>query len=70
MNVRDVTNIELTWDERLARVKRSQMRADTTGMTRPRRDPDERAFLELTGQLGPFVKESLSGGGLPLRTRL
>jgi hypothetical protein len=58
MNIRDVTNVELTWDARLARVRRSQLRVDTTGMTRPRRDPDELAFLGASGQLGPFVEGS------------
>lgn len=27
-------------------------------MTRPARDPDERAFLARTGQLGPFVESA------------
>lgn len=42
------------WQARLERVRRSQARTDTRGMTRPPRDPDEREFLERTGQLGPF----------------
>jgi len=32
---------------------------DTTGMTRPRRDPDERAFLEERGMLGPFIETDI-----------
>ena len=55
------------WPERLARVRRSQARADVTGMTRPRRDPDERRFLEERGLLGPYreidVPPRRSGGG-------
>lgn len=44
------------WAERLDRVRRSQARTEVTGMTRPPRDPDERAFLQRTGQLGPFIE--------------
>jgi hypothetical protein len=46
------------WPERLARVRRSQARMDLSGMTRPPRDPEERAFLERTGQAGPFREAS------------
>ncbi len=42
------------WRARLQRVLRSQARTDVSGMTRPARDPDERAFLQSTGQEGPF----------------
>jgi hypothetical protein len=31
---------------------------DLSGMTRPPRDPEERAFLERTGQAGPFREAS------------
>lgn len=41
---------------RLARVRRSQARADVTGMTRPPRDPNERAFLTARGGLGPLAE--------------
>ena len=44
------------WQIRLARVRRSQTRVDTRGMTRPPRDPEERKFLKRTGQEGPFVE--------------
>jgi hypothetical protein len=56
MRFLEATNVESTWDVRLARVRRSQLRVDTTGMTRPPRDPDERAFLEATGLQGPFIE--------------
>jgi hypothetical protein len=52
-NTRD---IELDWAERATRVARSQARTDVSGMTRGYRDPDEREFLALTNQLGPFVE--------------
>jgi hypothetical protein len=35
-----------------------QARMDLSGMTRPPRDPEERAFLERTGQAGPFREAS------------
>lgn len=44
------------WPARFERVRRSQARTDPRGMTRPPRDPEERKFLEQTGQLGPFVE--------------
>jgi hypothetical protein len=42
------------WQIRLQRIRRSQARTDTRGMTRPQRDPEERTFLKRTGQEGPF----------------
>ncbi len=43
------------WPERMRRIEELKARIDVTGMTRPMRDPEERAFLERTGQsLGPF----------------
>lgn len=51
-----VIDIERAWIERAARVQRSQSRANPTGMTRPPRDPDERAFLVERGQEGPFTE--------------
>ncbi len=49
-------DVSLRWSERLARVRRSQTRADIAGMTRPPRDPAERAFLAAHGGLGPFAE--------------
>ena len=49
-------DLRAVWTARLERVEKSQARVVTTGMTRPPRDPDERAFLLKTGQLGPFVE--------------
>ena len=51
-----VPDVSLRWRERLARVRRSQARVDVTGMTRPPRDPDERAFLAERGLLGRFAE--------------
>lgn len=59
MDIWSIPDIELTWSARAERVRRSQARASTVGMTRPRRDVDERLFLESTGQLGPFVESSV-----------
>lgn len=54
MDLTRVPNLELDWPERIERVRRVSARIDPRGMTRPPRDPDERRFLEATGQLGPF----------------
>lgn len=54
MSTKKLPDPSTQWELRLARVRRSQARTDTTGMTRPPRNPDERAFLERTGQTGPF----------------
>jgi len=51
---RELSDLRQTWLKRLARVRASQARTDTSGMTRPPRDPDERRFLEARGKLGPF----------------
>ena len=51
---RELADLRQAWPERLARVRASQARTDTSGMTRPPRDPDERGFLDARGQLGPF----------------
>lgn len=51
------------WKIRLERVRRSQARTDTRGMTRPPRDPEERKFLRETGQEGPFVEADVKPKG-------
>ena len=56
--MKQLRDISEDWLKRLERVRRSQARTDTTGMTRPPRDPDERAFLRRTGQEGPFREAS------------
>lgn len=58
MNNTSTPDLSETWRARLERVRRSQARTDTRGMTRPPRDPDERSFLERTGQLGRFYEAS------------
>lgn len=44
------------WAVRIERIRRYRQRSDPRGMTRPPRDPDERAFLRDTGQEGPYVE--------------
>jgi hypothetical protein len=55
----EIPNIELIWATRAERVARSQARTNPSRMSRPARDPEERAFLAETGQLGPFVESIL-----------
>ncbi|MBI4544686.1 MAG: hypothetical protein HY703_05810 [Gemmatimonadetes bacterium] len=57
MEARDLPDQREIWFERLKRVRRSQARTDITGMRRPPRDPDERAFLKERGLLGPFPED-------------
>jgi hypothetical protein len=52
-------------NERAARVAETIKRIDTRGMTRPKRDPIERAFLEAHGLPTYFVESD----GPPLRRR-
>jgi hypothetical protein len=57
MNAEDIPDQREVWAERLERVRRSQKRADISGMRRPPRDPAERAFLTERGRLGPFPED-------------
>ena len=61
MSGKTVRDVSKEWPVRLERVRRSQARVDTSGMTRPPRDPDESAFLRRTGQEGPFVESATPG---------
>jgi hypothetical protein len=66
MNQNRIPNLEVVWAERTARVQAVQARTDPTGMTRPRRDPDERRFLTGMGQLGPFIESDVGLVIVPL----
>lgn len=66
--MRQIANIEPVWEARLDRVRRSQARANVSGMTRPPRDPDELEFLAQIGQLGPFVESQSSSGSVSQRS--
>ncbi len=63
----DLPDLSELWPERLRRVLEVQARTDPTGMTRPPRDPNERAFLAARGLLGPFREvpepEDAAAGG-------
>ena len=52
----EIVDVTKLWPARLARLLRVRARIDTSGMTRPSRDPVKRKFLEGTGQAGPFVE--------------
>lgn len=51
-----VRDPSVEWSVRIERIRRYRQRSDPRGMTRPARDPDERAFLRETGQEGPYVE--------------
>ncbi len=52
----DLSELEAMWERRRRLVREAKKNIDTTGMTRPRRDPAERRFLEERGMLGPFIE--------------
>jgi hypothetical protein len=52
----DRSELRAMWETRRLAVREAKRRIDTTGMTRPRRDPDERRFLEERGRTGPFIE--------------
>lgn len=52
-SVWDLGQLEEMWARRRARLDRLARRVDRRGMTRPRRNPDERAWLEERGGLPP-----------------
>lgn len=51
----DLTELRTMWDRNRLAVREAKRGIDTTGMTRPRRDPAERRFLEERGP-GPFTE--------------
>ena len=52
----DIRVLQSIWAERAEAVERAKQSIDTTGMTRPPRDPAERAWLEARGLEGPFLE--------------
>ena len=63
MNIDDIDLSELRamWARSREATAAFRARTNPTGMTRPPRDPDERAFLEERGMLGPFVEVERPG---------
>ncbi len=55
----DLSELEAMWERRSKLVEEAKRNIDTTGMTRPRRDPAKRAFLEERGTLGPFIETDI-----------
>jgi hypothetical protein len=52
----DLEALERLWALRARRVAAVRARIEVGGLTRPARDPDERAWLAERGALGPFVE--------------
>lgn len=52
----DLTELEEMWARRRARMAEFHKRVDRTGMTRPRRNPEEAAWLAARGELPPTVE--------------
>jgi hypothetical protein len=55
-SVWDLSELEEIWARRRARVAARGRRIDRTGATRPRRNPDEAAWLAARGELPPTVE--------------
>lgn len=55
-DVWDLTEFEEIWARRRARMASGFQRVDLTGMTRPRRNPDEAAWLAARGELPPTIE--------------
>ena len=52
----DLTELEEMWARRRARMADLFKRVDRTGMKRPRRNPEEAAWLAARGELPPTVE--------------
>jgi hypothetical protein len=52
----DLTELEEMWARRRARFAARARRFDRTGATRPRRNPEEAAWLAARGELPPTVE--------------
>jgi hypothetical protein len=52
----DLTELEEMWARGRARLEGFAARVDRTGMTRPRRNPEEAAWLAARGELPPTVE--------------
>jgi hypothetical protein len=53
----DLSELREMWARRRAAAAPFRALVNPTGMTRPARDPDERAFLAERNALGPFVEK-------------
>jgi hypothetical protein len=52
----DLSDLRKTWRRRRRAAERVRNRVRPSGMTRPRRSPEEREWLSERGLLGPFVE--------------
>lgn len=59
-NELDLTELRRTWDARREALRGLLRRVDPRGMTRPARDPEERAWIDERGE-SPFVEDAACG---------
>ena len=52
----DLTELRKMWQRRALAAEAVRRRMDPTGMTRPARSPEERAWLRETGQESVFIE--------------
>ena len=56
----DLTELRQRWQAQRAPLREILSRIDVTGMTRPARDADERAWLDARGETGVFGEDEAS----------
>ncbi len=56
----DLTELRARWDEQRTRMRAILARIESKGLTRPARDPEERAWLVARGETG-FIENETSG---------
>lgn len=56
----DLTDLRTRWDEQRTRMRAILSRIESRGLTRPARDPEERAWLDARGEAG-FIEDEASG---------
>ncbi len=56
----DLTDLRTRWDEQRTRMRTILARIESRGLTRPARDPEERAWLDARGESG-LIEDETSG---------
>jgi len=56
----ELTELRRTWDQQRIRMREILSRIDSRGLTRPARDPEERAWLAARGESG-LIEDEASG---------
>ena len=60
MDAIDLTDLRTRWDEQRTRMRAILSRIESRGLTRPARNPEERAWLDARGETG-LIEDEASG---------